>query len=208
MVRFLLRNLCKALLYFSVEISPHFYRVCNPLKALSGHFLKVLKMFFLFFLCKLPFYNTIGNSQHIFAYGFPFFFLSRVSVGVIQHKDIHAGNVRKIVKSSQMFFFETKPVLSHYFAHKQPEILLIAEGLYIKAFFHIKTGYCHKFLIVLPLHDNVQIIIPRNKPSMTHSAKQGSPIRKVFNIMQFAHSVNFHQHFQLRCPCLFYGSRN
>ena len=100
------------------------------------------------------------------------------------------------MESPQMFLIKTKTIFPYDFSHKQPAVVMIAERLHIKAFGHGKSGYRHELDIVLPLHDNIQIIIPRNKASMAHGPQQRSSVCKVLNIMFSAYSVHFQKHFQ------------
>ena len=63
-------------------------------------------------------------------------------------------------------------------------------------FIQILICRCTEVLIICPKHSAINIVIPRNKPTVSLISQKRSPAQKVINIHLCAHSFHFFQNFQ------------
>ena len=93
------------------------------------------------------------------------------------------------------FFQHQRSVLSHL-GVKMPEIA-VREILQIKFPIQLGTAYFPEFQIIREGHDNIDIVIPRDKSLMPDRAEQRAGIQLIGDMVFAADPVDFQQDLQL-----------
>ena len=63
--------------------------------------------------------------------------------------------------------------------------------------FQFLRGDAAEFLIILPQHSHVHVVVPRNEPLMAHRAQKGAAGEKIGNVVFLAHPADLLCNFQL-----------
>ena len=88
------------------------------------------------------------------------------------------------------------------------QLCIVIEGLEKIRMFEFLGRDFFEQLVIIAEHDDIDVVVPGNKPVMTDSSQKGPTVREIAQAVLFAHCVQQMQHIQFHCPDLFHLLRD